>query len=321
MGRSVRRAFVLAAGLGTRLRPLTERLPKPLMPVANHPLLGLLLDELFRLGMERVGVNVHHLSGCVIDYLRARPEARRIDIFHEREAILGTAGGLAQAREVLGDETLLAVNGDVALDFDLTEVLAAHVASGADASLVLHRHPGLEHVLAAGGRVVGFHDDAPPAGPTVERLAYTCVQVLEPSFFEHLPSPGRPGELVPAWRRLIAAGGHLRAHVLPGGHFWTDLGTPRDYLELHRRVLLEGRRVFGRNFPGPVILAPDARLEENVHVRGFACLGPGARAAAGARLEDAVLMAGAQVGPGAVVIGGVVGPGARLEGELLNGVA
>lgn len=317
-------AFILAAGYGTRLRPLTELIPKPLLPLANRPLLELHLESLARLGMKRVGINVHHLAGRMEEFLIGRPGEPKVTIFREQE-IMGTGGGLGQAWDSFGQEPCLVINADVAFDFDLAEIIRAHqeaVRSGEAAlTMVLHHLPGLNQVLTKGERIIGFREDRPaPEEGDIRRLAYTCVQVVEPAVFDYLPRQS-PGGLITAYRKMIAEGRFLRAHVLGQSPLWSDIGQLSDYLDLHGRVLAQGKTVLGRRFPGPLVLAPGARLEEGVRVEGFACLGAGAWVGAGARLNQAVVMAGARVAPGGSVVRGVVGPGARFEGRLRDGVA
>jgi NDP-sugar pyrophosphorylase family protein len=238
---------------------------------------------------------------------------------------MGTGGGLGQARESFGQGSCLVINGDVAFDLDLAAIVEAHQEAartrGAALTMVLHHLPGLNQVLTQGERIIGFRDDRPDkvAGQT-RRLAYTCVQVVEPQVFDYLPRR-RPGGLITAYRRMIKEGHLLRAHILEGERLWSDIGRLTDYLDLHRKVLSQGVKALGRRFAGPVLLAPGARLEEGALVEGFACLGPEASVGAGARLTDALVMAGGSVAPGAWVERGVVGPGVRFQGRLKDGVS
>jgi mannose-1-phosphate guanylyltransferase len=308
-------AFVLAAGLGTRLRPLTEALPKPLLPLAGRPILGLTLDHLAGLGVGRIGLNVHHLADQIEAFLETRTDRNRIQVYHETE-IKGTGGGLGQARDRFGQGSLLVLSAKLAFDLDLAAVVAAHRASGAAVSMVLLDVPAYNQVLVAGERIVGFRDDRPPPGRgPLQTLAYTSIQVVEPVVFDYLPAAG-PGDMIAAYRRMIAAGHPFRAHLPPPGSFWLNLASLAEYLELHRQILVLGRPVFGHRPAGPVWLGPGARLGRGVEVAGFACLGPGAVVEAGARLEEAVILDRARVEAGAVIRRAVVGPGARAAGLI-----
>lgn len=314
-----KQAFILAAGLGQRLAPLTEVWPKCLLPVANRPLLGLLIDHLAGLGLERIGINVHHLADRLTDYLAGLSGFPKVIVFYEDE-LKGTGGGLGQAADEFGSGPLLVVNGDVVFDFDLSRLAAAHLESGAAASLVLHDWPGLNQVIVEGERVVGFREDQPARGPTSKRrLAYACVQVISPIVFDYLPAGGH-ADLIEAYRRMIAQGLTIRAHLLAGRHFWVDIGRLDDYLALHREILVRGRSVWGHQAQGPVLLGLGAKLEEGATVRGFACLGPGAEVEAGARLEEAIIMAGARVRTGAEVTRSVLGPGVEVSGRVVDAV-
>ncbi len=313
-------AFILAAGFGTRLRPLTEALPKPLFPVASRPLLGLLLDHLAALGIERVGINAHHLAGMIAAFAEARTGPPGVVLYFEEDEIKGTGGGLGQAWANFSNGPLLVINGDVFFDFDLTEIMAAHERSGAAVSMVLHDRPGLNQVLVEGERVVGFRDDASPGGSgEVRRLAYTCVQVVEREAFRYLPRR-EAGGLIDAYRNLIADGGLIRAHVLEGGHYWADIGSPAGYLGLHRDLLTGGRSGFGFSPRGPVSTAEGARVEDGAATDGFVSLSPGAVVEAGAEVRDVVLMEGAVIKSGARVSRSVLGPGARAQGRVDDGV-
>ena len=155
------KAAVLAAGLGTRLRPLTDICPKPLLPVLNRPLLGLVLAQLEAAGCFQVAVNTHHLADQVHDFLRGLPWSFPLSVSHEPE-ILGTGGGLRQLGEVLRGGPFLAINADILTDFDLAGVYRAHHA-GAVSTLVLHDCPAYNNVWVAGDGVVSI-GAAPPAG-------------------------------------------------------------------------------------------------------------------------------------------------------------
>ena len=148
------KAAVLAAGLGTRLKPLTDICPKPLWPVLNRPLLGLVLAQLEAAGCFQVAVNTHHLADQVHDFLRSEPWSFLLSVSHEPE-ILGTGGGLRQLGEILREGPFLAINADILTDLDLAEVYRAH-RPGAVSTLVLHDCPAYNNVWVAGEAVVSI---------------------------------------------------------------------------------------------------------------------------------------------------------------------
>ena len=154
------KAAVLAAGLGTRLRPLTDICPKPLLPVLNRPLLGLVLAQLEDAGCLQVAVNTHHLADQVHDFLRSEPWGFLLSVSHEPE-ILGTGGGLRQLGDILREGPFLAVNADILTDLDLAAVYRAHPPE-AVSTLVLHDCPAYNNVWVASDTVVSI--GSPPPG-------------------------------------------------------------------------------------------------------------------------------------------------------------
>jgi mannose-1-phosphate guanylyltransferase len=304
------KAAVLAAGLGTRLKPLTDICPKPLLPVLNRPLLGVVLAQLEAAGFSQVAVNTHHLADQVHDFLRAEPWSFLLSVSHEPE-ILGTGGGLRQLGEVLREGPFLAVNADILTDLDLAEVYRSH-RTGAVSTLVLHDCPAYNNVWVAGDGVVSI--GAPPLGGAADAqvLAYTGVQVVDLKMLTYIPPQGAYG-LVQAWREALRAGERL-AYLTVSGHFWQDLGTPANYLAAHRRLLAGASPRLAGYFPGLTdpLIGPGARIGAGAHFGGGVCLGSnvvvGERAALkntavwdraviapGVELEDCIVAAGVEV--------------------------
>jgi mannose-1-phosphate guanylyltransferase len=305
------KAAILAAGLGTRLRPLTYTTPKALVPVLNQPLLGVLLAQLKEAGALRVAVNTHHLADQVQQYLEANtPSGLQVVVRPEPE-ILGTGGGLRSLAEALGGGPFLAVNADILTDLDLAALFRQHQEE-ALATLVLHDCPRHNNVwLDQEGRVAGV--GAPPPKKTGPPLAYTGVQVVSPRMLEWLPKEG-PADLVAAWRKAIAQGEHLDAVVVKG-LFWQDLGTPEAYLAAHQRLLAGAGPGLHRYFPplSDPFLGEAAVLEEGVVCGGGVCLGKEVRVGQGARLKNTVAWDKAQIDPGLTLENCVVGRGARVQ--------
>jgi mannose-1-phosphate guanylyltransferase len=313
------KATILAAGLGTRLRPLTYYCPKALIPVLNQPLLGVLLAQLKKWGCTEAAVNTHHLAEQVREFLDSRaPWGIELALSHEPE-VLGTGGGLRVLGNLLGKETFLAINADILTDLDLAAVFRLH-RPDALATLVLHHHPSFNNVwIDESGRVVGLGQ--PPDRPFRPPLAYTGVQVVSPEMLAHLAGDG-PCDLVSVWREAIA-GGETIGSILATGLFWQDLGTPAAYLKAHR-LLLEGAAPrlaeFFPPFDDPFI-GRGSRVEDGAVLSGSVCLGHEVYIGTGARLANTVVWDRAWIGPGVALADCIVGSAVRVrapaQGKIL----
>jgi mannose-1-phosphate guanylyltransferase len=309
---------ILAAGLGTRLRPLTYTTPKALVPVLNRPLLGVLLAQLREAGALRVAVNTHHLADQVQHFLDANlPPGLEVVVRHEPE-ILGTGGGLRSLAEALGDGPWLAVNADILTNLDLAEIFRRH-RQEALATLVLHDCPPYNTVwIDREKRVAGIGGH--PEKPSGPNLAYTGIQVVSPRLLKWLPEKG-PADLVKAWRQAITQGEHLAALVV-SGHFWQDLGTPEAYLAAHHRLLSGTCPELSRFFPPVADPLVDAGTElgEEVICAGSVCLGREVIVGPGTRLKNVVAWDRAWIAPGLTLEDCVVGQGARVMASARKAV-
>jgi mannose-1-phosphate guanylyltransferase len=301
-------ALVLVGGVGTRLRPLTDRLPKPALPLAGRPFISYMLGWLRRHGADDV------VMACGFEPAKLRAaigdgdSGQRLRYLIEPEP-LGTAGAIRYAEDVL-DDRFLALNGDILCDLDLTALVDEHERSGAVATIALVRVEdatgyGLVR-LDAGGAVTEFAEKPDPeeaaGGGAINAGAY----VLERSVLEQIPEGGEVSierEVFPA---LVGEG--LQGIVLDG--YWLDIGTPERFLQASWDIL--ERRV---DTPVGDAAAPDGLLvEEGASVSEDAEIAAPALVGAGAEIE-----AGARVGPRAVVgAGSRVGAGAKIDGTLLG---
>lgn len=305
------KAAVLAAGLGTRLKPLTDIRPKPLWPVLNRPLLGLVLAQLEAAGAFQVAVNTHHLADQVHDFLRGEPWSFLLSVSHEPE-ILGTGGGLRQLGQVLREGPFLAINADILTDLDLDEVYRAHQPE-AVSTLVLHDCPAYNNVWVAGDAVVSIGSPPPGGGADAKPLAYTGVQVVSRGMLRYIPAQGA-ADLVQAWREAMAAGERL-ACLTVSGHFWQDLGTPEHYLAAHQRLLAGASPKLGRYFPvlTDPLIGPGARIGAGAQFGGGVCLGAEAVVAEGAFLKNTVVWERAVIAPGVQLQDCIVASGVQVK--------
>ncbi|ABC83458.1 sugar phosphate nucleotidyltransferase [Anaeromyxobacter dehalogenans] len=302
--------MVLCAGLGTRLRPLTARVPKPAVPVCGVPLVRYSLALLAGAGVRRAVVNVHHLPDAMAAEAGAAARALGLSLTVSREPVIaGTGGALREARAALrGADALLLVNGDVLFDVDLGAALAAHRASGALATMVLLPMPAGARYAAvevdAGGAVRRIAGRFGPGGEGLAPWHFSGVHVLSAALLDAVPAEPFEADVNRHVYPPLMASGAIRGHVAAG--YWNDLGTPERYLEANRD-LLAGRVPLAR-FPGAEPFAGAAERLPGVWVAGGARVDPGARLAGPALVcAGADVAAGAEIGPGAVV-----GPGCRV---------
>ena len=229
------KAFLLAGGLGTRLRPLTDRTPKCLVEVGGRPMLDIWLDALAEAGVDEVLVNTHHLAGLVEAHVAARTAAPVVHLSHEPE-LLGSAGTLRANRDfVAGEDMFLALYADNLTDFDLRVLVEAHRAGGRAATLTVFRAPRPSEcgiVEVADGRVVGFVEK--PAHPASD-LANAGLYAFDPRLLDEIPEP-LPRDIAFDLLPLLVG----RAAVVElGDSFLLDIGTPAA-LELARDAWRSG---------------------------------------------------------------------------------
>ncbi len=298
------RAFVLGAGLGKRLQPLTHVWPKPLIPVFDRPLISWAFDHLRTCGVHQLAVNTHHLSEVYQHEFAAGYPGLNLHFRHE-PVLMETGGGIWNLQDFFGDERFLLYNGDILTDLPLEHALQLHDEQENDVTLVLRRHGGPRKVLwqPETGRIV---DIAGRLGvgepPGSEWCLYTGLAVLSPSIFSFLV-PGKVESVVEAWLRMLTDGGtRIMGCCLDDG-VWSDLGTPQALWQVHQDFLIEPALEFPRysevqsqNILCPVAasacLAEGSKVDERCVVMSHAEL------ASGARLEACVVLPKAQVLPG-----------------------
>jgi NDP-sugar pyrophosphorylase family protein len=309
------KAFLLAAGRGERFRPVTERIPKALLPFLNVALARAHLSRLASQGIREAGVNLHHLGDEIQRDLRDRAmDLPELEFFRE-DPILGTAGALKNAAAWLGPEDFLVINCDAAIELDLPRLWQTHAASGRGATLltVENRAPERYTPLQAEGDIItGF------GGESARPLLYTGVCVLSPRLLPGIPE-GEASLVADVWRPMLARGEQI-GYVLHEGPV-ADLGRPGDFLRASLEALSRGGP-----FPsGAGVFDERSRLLSRGPIAHFAAqssvLGR-ITVGDGARISQSALFDGVEVGQGAslercLVAAGRVAPGARHADALL----
>jgi len=312
------RAVVLVGGEGTRLRPLTLTTPKQMLPIVEQPMIERVIGHLARHGIDDAVLSLGYRPDA---FISAYPEGTIAGVtvsYAVEPTPLDTAGAIRfAARHASVDETFVVVNGDVLTDLDLSELVAFHRRSGAEATISLTPvdDPSAFGVVPTDdeGRVEAFIEK-PPRDEAPTNLINAGTYVFEPSVLGRIPEVGRVSVERDTFPALVGAGSLFAQR---SDAYWLDTGTPDAYLRAHADLLL-GRR------PGPP--APDAELDPSlgsgvwrigdVDVRSTSVarslFGRGAAIAPGAVVEESVVGAGAVIEEGATVIGSVLLPEARV---------
>jgi NDP-sugar pyrophosphorylase family protein len=309
------KAFLLAAGRGERFRPVTERIPKALLPFLNVALARAHLSRLASQGVREAGLNLHHLGDKIQRDLRDRAvDLPKLEFFQE-DPILGTAGALKNAAAWLGPEDFLVVNCDAAIEFDLTRLWQTHAASGRGATLltVENRAPERYTPLQAEGDIITAF-----GGESSRPLLYTGVCVLSPRLLPGVPE-GEASLVGDVWVPMLARGEKI-GYVLHDGPF-ADLGRPGDFLRASLEALSRGGP-----FPaGAGVFEPESRVLSQVAISHFAARSSVLGLAAigsGTQIIESAVFSGAEIGPGGslercLVAGGRVTAGAHHTDSLL----
>ena len=307
------KAIVLAAGYGTRMHPLSQHLPKPLMPVIGRPLLWHAITKLIGSKAAAVGVNCHHKSEAIRSYVRGAGFAVPLYVAHEPD-ILGSGGGIGGFREFLrGEEYFVVHNGDMLSDIDIEAAHAQYRRRIPLCAMVLRDAPGFNNVCVdPGGAIIDMRDLLRPAG-TARRLAYTGICFLRGDMLEHIP-PGA-SDLISILVELVRKGSEEILAIDAGPCAWRDVGTPSSYLAAHRDILVDRIPLVSPAIApaGPVFLGAGAVPGRGAELRGFVSAGDHCRIGSRCTLENCVLWDGADVPAGSRFASAVIGPGWSVQ--------
>jgi len=304
-------AMLLAAGLGTRLRPYTLVRPKPLFPVLNRPLLLILIDMLRESGCTKTVVNGHHLGERIKEAVNYLPDVH----FQDEPEILGTGGGIRQALAKFSQEPILVMNGDIFHTVDLAELYRRHVNSGNLVTLALHDYPRFNSVAVCNDRIVSFRAAADVSANRL--LAFTGIHVVEPDVVKQIPA-GRFYHIIDLYENLARQGKQV-GFIRVDDSFWSDIGTPEDYLKLHKE-LLAGIGVKNASLPvaqGQWLIDDQARIANDAVLSGWGCIGK-ADIGSGVTLRNCVIWDAAAVPDGSCLENMIISNQAGSKNPVLR---
>jgi mannose-1-phosphate guanylyltransferase/mannose-1-phosphate guanylyltransferase/phosphomannomutase len=325
------KAMVLAAGVGSRLDPLTSIVPKPLVPITNVPVMEHIINLLKKHGYNNLIANLHYMPEQLIEHFG---DGKRfgVDIQFRREIQLsGDAGGVRACKDFLSDGTFIIMMGDLLTDCDLTAIVAEHKSKGALASIAVKQVPDVEHfgvvVTNENGFITGFQEK-PKQEEALSNLASTGIYVFEPEIFQHMPADGVYGFGRQLFPELVAKGAPVLGVEFKT--YWSDVGTIAQYRQSNFDALnglvdvhipAERKSVNGRT----VYLGEQADLHEDAELDGALLLGDRSRIGKGARLINSVVVGDDCVIEEDVVLNNVliwsgshVQRGARIENSIIG---
>jgi NDP-sugar pyrophosphorylase family protein len=323
------KAMILAAGFGKRLQPITNKLPKPLFPVMNQPILEHTLRTLQLHGFSKTIANVYHLSSAITDHF-----GTKIQYSFEKE-ILGTAGGIKKAEDFLKGEPFLVINGDILTSIDLTEAVRFHKSRNALITLVVREDPVPEKYspieIDDDGRIVCFpKTNLPDPTSNTKRVMFTGAQIIEPSVLNRIPPNIFCETTKDIYPKIMEEQLPVYGYLHEG--YWNDIGSREDYLKAHWDVL-DGRHSIDQppseaiskdlQITHPVYIGKNCQISPKAKVGPYVVLGDNCVVEDYAEIKNTVCWNNSQVSEKSTVSGSVLGfnyktqPGQTIVDQLV----
>lgn len=332
---------MLAAGVGSRLDPLTSEVPKPLVPVAGLPVMEHLLRLLQEHGFGEVCANLHYLPEKIESYFK-KHKLEGIDLsFHREEKLSGDAGGVRACQSFLKHGTFIVLSGDLLTDANLTHIVNEHKSKGAIATIAIRAVQDVTHfgvaVLKENGFISGFQEK-PKAEEALSNLISTGIYVLEPAVFDYIPKGGEYGFGRQLFPELVKLG--LPVLGVKIDDYWSDVGTIQQYrlsnfdaltgkvkVKLpgrkagdvgHPLWLSSGSRIESDSVKGALMLGVNSVVEKGAKINGTVIVGDNCLIGAGAEVTDSVVWDDVEIGKKAsltrcvIASNYVVAPSAKL---------
>ena len=309
------RTMVLAAGLGTRLRPLTYEITKPMVPVLDRPVMEHILDLLDRHGFNDVIANLHYFPDTIREFF-----GDRISYAFEEE-LLGTAGGVRACASFFGDEPFLVISGDALTDIDLTAFAARHRASGGVATLAVKQVPDTREYGVVlhdrEGRITGFQEK-PKQEEALSNLGNCGIYMFDPKIFDYFPDTPFVDWAQDVFPVLLE--NDVPFHIHEVREYWNDVGSLSelrqgtfDALRGELQLPIEGEEIS----PG-VVVAGEPQIGEGLIAEGPVWIGRGAKIGSDVRLTGPIVIGDhAQVGDRAALRGSIIFPGTHVAEESI----
>ena len=297
------KAMILAAGLGTRLRPLSLNRPKALVPIANKLIIDRVIEYLKECHVNEIVVNAHHHHEQVQKHLdRGRPFGIDIQVLVEPK-ILGTGGGIKNAEGFWDESPFVVINSDILTNIDILKAYDFHRNSGSLATLILHDQPPFNQIqIDSQMNILDITGDNRNG-----RLAFTGIHIIDPELLTYIPA-GVFSNIIDCYRDLIRKGKPIKA-CISTGHKWQDIGTVESYILANKEALKEN----------PFLLAPDVQVHSTARLKDWAIIGEKTRLEQEVEVTRSILWENVTIKEGTRVIDSVVTADKEVTQDLVNG--
>lgn len=309
--------MILAAGFGTRLKPLTNDLPKPLFPVINIPILEHTLHFLRSYGIRKIAINLHHKPEKIINYF-GDGKNFEVDLhYSQEEKILGTAGGIKKLQDFFKGDSFWVINSDVLADVDLDNVLKFHKEKKSKLTLVVRqvfntdKYKSIQR--ADGGRIVNFLGHSIMNSKQATQVMFTGIQIMEPDIFSRIPENKFCGTTEDIFPEMIKDGLPVYGYLHQG--YWIDIGTRETYIKAQADAL-DGKLILktpsSKNpkehlVVQPVHIGKNCEISQDALVGPHAVLGNNCHLHPGSVVKNSILWPGATIGNGCTVQNSIIG--------------
>jgi mannose-1-phosphate guanylyltransferase len=311
------KAMIMAAGVGSRLMPLTSEVPKPMVPMANRPLMENIVQLLAEHNITEVIANLHYHADSIANYFGECPRPGMSMVYSREEELMGTAGGVKRCQWFL-DDTFVVMSGDALTDVDLTGLVQEHKRKGALATIAVKEVDEVEQfgvvVSDTGGRITSFQEK-PRREEALSNQVNTGIYIFEPEIFEYIPAGQFYDFGKQVFPHLVKIKAPFYAAVI--NDYWCDVGSIDTYRQAHVDILQGKVRVpaagiLKRTDKASVLIGDGAVIEDGVEVVGNVVIGPGCHIGCGVLLDECILWDQVQISEKARLQGCILGTGCQV---------
>jgi len=294
--------MILAAGLGTRLRPLSLNKPKALVPVGNRPVIDRVIQYLMGHHINEIIINAHHHHQQIVTHIDGgRPYGISIQVRVEPE-ILGTGGGVKNTEDFWDKEPFIVINSDILTDIDLLEAFDYHRRHKGLATLILHDQPPFNQIQIDDKMdILDISHDNHPG-----RLAFTGIHIIDPELLNHLPA-GIFSNIIDCYRELTHKHKPVKAYIATG-HQWRDIGTVESYIQANKEAL-KGN---------PFLLGPRSRIHGSTRLRDWAIIGEKTCLEQGVEITRSILWEKVSVKRGVRIVDSIVTASREITHDVVH---